>query len=248
MRPPNHRRAFRRVRPPPPIEPPAPDSRSFGLADDRVRKFHQPIPESTSVLFAIPATILILKGSGASLIWMFLPFSYIPAFLVGLVAVDRLARMWRERQPDFDSYQQFRSAHERYKAALAAYNRKLEAWRGDELKRWRRLSGRGFEVELAKLYKSRGYRVKLNRGTGDGGVDLIVERHGQSFLVQCKAYQNPVGPAPVRELLGTLTHHNYALQGWLVTTSSFSKAARAFAEGKPLRLITILELLEEAPD
>ena len=109
---------------------------------------------------------------------------------------------------------------------------------------WRKLSGRGFERELARLLQARGYHVKLMPATKDGGVDLILQKDSQSILVQCKAHKNRVGPGPVRDLFGTLTHQG-GTAAWLVATSSFTKGAATFARGKPIRLLLVEDLLME---
>jgi restriction system protein len=86
--------------------------------------------------------------------------------------------------------------------------------------------------------------VQLTPTTNDGGIDLVLRQGTQSILVQCKAHKAPVGPGPVRDLFGTLTHRG-GTQAWLVATSSFSKGADSFARGKPIRLVAIRDLLNE---
>lgn len=93
-----------------------------------------------------------------------------------------------------------------------------------------------FQRQVARLFRRLGYRVHSRPATHDLGIDLIICREGQTAIVQCKNWQQPVGPAAIRDLYGTLLHTGAAL-GILVTPSSLSKAARRFAAGKPLLLI-----------
>ena len=37
--------------------------------------------------------------------------------------------------------------------------------------------------------------------SGDQGADLIIEKYGLKFVVQCKFYSNPVGNKAVQEVI-----------------------------------------------
>ncbi len=87
-------------------------------------------------------------------------------------------------------------------------------------------------------------RVRRRPATHDLGVDLVVARSGLRAIVQCKRWSRPVGPSIVRDLYGTLLHNGADL-GILATTSTISRSAQRFAQGKPLLLLdgAILRLL-----
>ena len=106
---------------------------------------------------------------------------------------------------------------------------------------WMSLSGTEFERELATLYKQLGYQVQSTPTTGDEGVDLIIRKDGKKTVVQCKGYQDPVGPAIVRELFGSMIHSN-ADSAILACTGGFTKGVVEFAEGKPIELISASEM------
>lgn len=95
-----------------------------------------------------------------------------------------------------------------------------------------------FERYVASVFEQKGYRVKLRGGSGDAGVDLIVEdgAFGKRAIVQCKRYRNKIGPDTVRELYGTLLHER-AAHAFLVTTAEISDASRDWARHKSLTLI-----------
>ncbi len=107
---------------------------------------------------------------------------------------------------------------------------------------WKTLDGKQFEKELVGLLKQIGYDATLTPYSGDGGVDIIVREATKRIVVQCKAHRNYISPGVVRELYGTMIHEK-ADEGWLVTTSGFYSGARAFAHDKPIKLITIQQLL-----
>lgn len=132
----------------------------------------------------------------------------------------------------------------------AAWN----AWRRDQLPgRWpalslaqvRELTPSQFEAYVAyRLFERRGYAVNNVRDVKDGGVDILVtDRLGQQAIVQCKRYRGTVGAPIVRDLYGTMIHSGVGY-AYLVTNSTFSDEARAWATGKPIELIDGRGLVE----
>lgn len=88
-----------------------------------------------------------------------------------------------------------------------------------------------FERYVAHLFATSGYAVRLVGGSGDGGVDVRVWRDGTAGVVQCKRYRpdRSLGPAAVRELVGTRTHERVRI-AWLATTAPLSPAAQLLAD------------------
>jgi len=108
------------------------------------------------------------------------------------------------------------------------------------------LSPAEFERYVAWLFRQKGYSVKVRGRSGDHGVDLELIRPGRpKAIVQCKRYQNTVGPDVVRELYGTLVHER-AVHAFLVTTADISDAARQWARYKPITLIDGRTLVQVA--
>jgi restriction system protein len=99
------------------------------------------------------------------------------------------------------------------------------------------LHPREFEQYVARLFRRKGYRVKLRGRSGDQGVDLeLIQPSGKRAVVQCKRYQRTISPDVVRDLYGTLIHERVA-HAFLVTTADISAASREWAAGKPITLI-----------
>ena len=108
------------------------------------------------------------------------------------------------------------------------------------------LSPKAFERYVAALFRLKGYEVTVRGKSGDGGVDLeVINGGGRRAIVQCKRYQNTVGPETVRELYGTLVHERVA-HAFLVSTANISEAARDWARGKPMTLIDGEALIDVA--
>jgi len=101
---------------------------------------------------------------------------------------------------------------------------------------------------VARLFRRLGYQVHRRPASHDLGVDLAVARPGLAAIIQCKDWHSPAGPAAVRDLYGTLLHTGADL-GILVTSSTVSRSAEQFVQGKPLLVIDgpMLRILLDGP-
>ncbi len=84
-----------------------------------------------------------------------------------------------------------------------------------------------FEALVGEAFRLRGFNVTETGGTsGDGGVDLVLRKGSDKYLVQCKQWRaTRVGVAPVRELFGVMAIEG-AAGGYIVTSGSFTEEAR----------------------
>lgn len=106
-----------------------------------------------------------------------------------------------------------------------------------------------FELLIGEAYRRQGYSVEeTGQGGADGGVDLILRRGQNKYLVQCKHWRSTsVGVNVIRELYGLVAAG--ADRGIIVTSGQFTKDAIDFARGKPLELIgreALAELISRA--
>lgn len=71
----------------------------------------------------------------------------------------------------------------------------------------------------------------------DGGIDLVLKKDGNIFLVQCKQWRSyKVDVRVVREMYGVMTAKNAA--GVIIITSGlFTQEAKNFAADKPIDLV-----------
>jgi restriction system protein len=95
-----------------------------------------------------------------------------------------------------------------------------------------------FERVVADAFTHSGYEVREKGGArADGGVDLVVQRAGKRFFVQCKQWRSKkVDVGTVREMLGLVSAHG-ADGGFVVSAGSFTSAAVALADGRAVVLI-----------
>ncbi len=107
----------------------------------------------------------------------------------------------------------------------------------------RDLSWQRFEELVGEAYRRQGYWVKENDGAGpDGGIDLVISKGGERYLVQCKQYRvQKVGVKVVREMYG-LVAAEHAAGGIIITSGTFTRDAGRFADGKSLELVDGIQL------
>lgn len=100
-----------------------------------------------------------------------------------------------------------------------------------------KMSWHDFEQLTAAAFRKRGYLVQDTNDGPDGGIDLVLKKDGENYLVQCKHWRaNKVGVAIVRELLGVMASRGVA-GGFVVTAGEYTKEAKSFAEGRNIELI-----------
>jgi restriction system protein len=95
-----------------------------------------------------------------------------------------------------------------------------------------------FEQLVGEAFRMQGYSAAEKGGGGaDGGVDLVLSKGGERFLVQCKQWRAfKVGVDVVRELYGVMAARG-AAGGFVVTSGRFTKEAARFASGRNINLI-----------
>jgi restriction system protein len=90
------------------------------------------------------------------------------------------------------------------------------------------MSGVQFEHFIADLLRAMGHRATVLGGSGDQGVDVIVDYQGERAAVQCKNYKRAVGNKPVQEVYAGARHHRCA-QAWVVAPAGYTKGAHDLA-------------------
>jgi hypothetical protein len=101
------------------------------------------------------------------------------------------------------------------------------------------LNWENFELLVGEIFRRKGFEVEISSGLGaDGGKDLTLRRDGEVRLVQCKflSADNKVSVMAMREFYGLIVAEK-AKRGIFMTTGIYSREAREFAEGKPIKLL-----------
>jgi len=99
------------------------------------------------------------------------------------------------------------------------------------------MSWQQFEALVGEAFRRKGYTVTETASGADGGIDLVLKKEGETFLVQCKQWKAyKVGVTTVRELYGVMAAKG-ATGGFVVTSGVFTDEARAFATGRNIELM-----------
>ena len=100
------------------------------------------------------------------------------------------------------------------------------------------LSWQQFEQLIGEAFRRKGYSITETGGQGaDGGVDLILRKNNEKYLVQCKHWRSlKVGVPVVREFFGAMAAEG-AAGGYVVTSGRFTQEAKSFAQGRNIQLI-----------
>jgi len=102
-----------------------------------------------------------------------------------------------------------------------------------------------FEHLTSEIFSLLGYKSRVTPPSGDKGIDVILISNQEKIGVQCKRYRDSIGPATIREFAGALEGAHLS-KGFLVTTSTFTKAAREASRNSrsSIKLICGEELAE----
>lgn len=88
-----------------------------------------------------------------------------------------------------------------------------------------RLEGHEFEYYCADLLKRKGYtEVEVTRGSGDFGADILAQKEGITFAIQCKCYTSLVGVKAVQEALAGREYYD-CMVGAVLTNQYFTAPA-----------------------
>ncbi|MGN0289729.1 MAG: restriction endonuclease [Lachnospiraceae bacterium] len=109
------------------------------------------------------------------------------------------------------------------------------------------LEGHDFEYYCADLLKKKGYNeVEVTRGSGDFGADILAEKEGITFAIQCKCYTAAVGVKAVQEACAGREYYD-CMVGVVLTNQYFT--APAVEAARKLKILLwdrgYLESMEE---
>jgi HJR/Mrr/RecB family endonuclease len=104
-----------------------------------------------------------------------------------------------------------------------------------------------FEKLTGQLFTRLGFESVVTKATADGGVDVVAVNNGVIFrgkyLIQCKRYnsKHKVARPEIVAFFGRIASEPGA-RGFFVTSSSFTRGAKQFAESTGINLIDGEEL------
>lgn len=98
-----------------------------------------------------------------------------------------------------------------------------------------------FEIAVAEKLKGMGWEATVTKGSGDQGADVVARRNSKAVVLQCKYYGRPVGNKAVQEITAARDFYS-ANAAYVVTNSSYTKAAEELANATNVQLLHFVEL------
>lgn len=87
------------------------------------------------------------------------------------------------------------------------------------------MEGHDFEVYCSRLLRMRGFdEVEVTKGSGDFGVDILAQKEGVTYAIQCKRYEGLVGVKAVQEAYAGRDYYD-RMVGAVLTNQYFTKPA-----------------------
>ena len=87
------------------------------------------------------------------------------------------------------------------------------------------LEGREFEYYCAELLQKKGFiEVEVTKGSGDYGVDILAEKDGVTYAIQCKCYTAPIGVKAIQEAYAGRDYYD-RMVGAVLTNQYFTTPA-----------------------
>ncbi|WP_026519091.1 restriction endonuclease [Butyrivibrio sp. FCS006] len=87
------------------------------------------------------------------------------------------------------------------------------------------MEGHDFEYYCADLLKANCFlEVEVTKGSGDFGADILAEKDGITYAVQCKCYDKPIGVKAVQEVYAGRDYYD-RMVGVVMTNQYFTQPA-----------------------
>lgn len=147
---------------------------------------------------------------------------------------QRFLQQALEHLPDDDNIQaRLEDTAEKLRREKAEQEKRLRAL---ELADIDRMRGIDFEHYVGKLLTYRGFQIEITPGSGDFGVDLVAEREGEKWAIQCKRRKIPVSLKAVQEVVAGRDYHACD-EAMVVTNNHFAQSAVALAKSTECELV-----------
>lgn len=92
------------------------------------------------------------------------------------------------------------------------------------------MEGHQFEYACADILKANAFKnVTVTQGSGDFGVDILAEKNGYKYAIQCKRYSCKLDNKPIQEVIGGLAYYG-CTKGAVMTNQYFTEPAKKLAK------------------
>lgn len=91
------------------------------------------------------------------------------------------------------------------------------------------MNGHDFEYLCAEILKANGYEnVTVTKASGDQGIDILADKSGSRYAIQCKCYTAPIGNHAVQEAFSGAAFYDGRIPV-VMTNQTFTASARELA-------------------
>ncbi len=98
-----------------------------------------------------------------------------------------------------------------------------------------------FEASIASLYKKQGFDVYLTPYSNDKGVDVVVLKNGENYLIQAKQTKSLVGNAAIQEICTAKRYYEDKFKEQFklltITNNDYSSSASILAKSNGIKLL-----------
>jgi HJR/Mrr/RecB family endonuclease len=91
------------------------------------------------------------------------------------------------------------------------------------------MTGSEFEYFIFNLFKSFGYQTFLTKGSGDQGIDVLVEKNRIKIGIQTKCYSGAVSNKAIQEVVAGMKYYKVD-KGMVITNNIFTQSAMDLAK------------------
>lgn len=159
--------------------------------------------------------------------------------------LEEVKRFVKKRLPDADSQSAILWAVEVIAVLVPVWAAEEDA-RSDDAKFDASMSPTDYERFCADRFAAAGWNVRLTKGSGDQGADIICDTNGRRLVVQCKLYSGSVGNAAVQEVIAA-REFEYANSAAVVSNASYTTTARELASTARVHLLHHDEICNVKP-
>lgn len=98
------------------------------------------------------------------------------------------------------------------------------------------MNGIEFEVFCKSVLQANGFKnLRTTKGSGDQGIDLLAEKEGIKYGIQCKCYSSDIGNKAVQEAFAGKTYYGCHV-AVVLTNRNFTRSAKDLAESNQVLL------------
>ncbi len=110
-----------------------------------------------------------------------------------------------------------------------------------EFDTWAEMDGHKFEHEMLRFFnKYLGMKGEVTPGSGDHGIDIILEKN---IAVQCKNHSSRISPGPIRDFIGACKDRGFSKKIF-VSRYGYSEESRRLAKDNGVKLLSITTVID----